>query len=110
SPEQARDPASAGPAADVYGLGATLYHAIQGEPPYGKGTNPAAILEKLDKGERCDEFAGSLSSTNIGLTDTIRRCMSPDPRDRFPEADALRAAFHDLLDGSADPSALLGPV
>ncbi|MFQ5750142.1 MAG: serine/threonine-protein kinase, partial [Planctomycetota bacterium] len=38
SPEQARDPTSVGPEADVYSLGATLHHALSGRPPFlGRG-------------------------------------------------------------------------
>jgi len=35
APEQARRAADAGPLADVYSIGAILYHALSGEPPYG---------------------------------------------------------------------------
>lgn len=35
APEQARRAADAGPLADVYAIGAMLYHMLSGEPPYG---------------------------------------------------------------------------
>ena len=35
APEQARRAADAGPLADVYSIGAILYHMLTGEPPYG---------------------------------------------------------------------------
>jgi len=35
APEQARRAADAGPLSDVYSIGAILYHALAGEPPYG---------------------------------------------------------------------------
>ncbi len=38
SPEQTRDPSGVGPEADVYSLGATLFHAMAGNPPFlGRG-------------------------------------------------------------------------
>jgi serine/threonine-protein kinase len=35
SPEQARKAADAGPLADVYSIGAVMYHMLAGQPPYG---------------------------------------------------------------------------
>jgi serine/threonine-protein kinase len=35
APEQARRAADAGPLADVYAIGAVVYHMLAGEPPYG---------------------------------------------------------------------------
>ncbi|HZU95336.1 MAG TPA: FHA domain-containing serine/threonine-protein kinase [Planctomycetota bacterium] len=98
APEQALDPANAGPKCDVYGVGATLYHALSGKPPYGKA-NPVAILDKLDKGEPPEDFEGSQSSANIGLTNVVRKAMEHDPAKRFADADALRDAFAALLAG-----------
>jgi hypothetical protein len=106
APEQAVDAGNAGPAADVYGVGATLYHALAGTPPYGKAT-PAQILEKLDRGEPPEEFEGSKSSANLGLTTVIRRAMEHDPRARYADADALRSAFRELISGPSRLGELL---
>src|SRR5579883_1145315 len=86
------------PKSDVYGVGATLYHALSGKPPYGKA-NPVAILDKLDKGEPPEDFEGSQSSANIVLTNVVRKAMEHDPAKRFADADALRDAFAALLAG-----------
>ncbi len=106
APEQAIDPGNAGPAADVYGVGATLYHALAGVPPYGKAT-PAQILQKLDRGEPPEEFEGSKSSANLGLTTVIRRAIEHDPKNRYADAEALRTAFRELIAGPSQLGELL---
>jgi hypothetical protein len=100
APEQALDPANAGPPADVYGVGATLYHALSGAPPYGLRTTPAQILEKLDRGEppAAPEIPGK-SPADVGLTAIVRRALEHDPAKRFPDAGALRAALSEVIDG-----------
>jgi tRNA A-37 threonylcarbamoyl transferase component Bud32 len=105
APEQARDPAAAGPAADVYGLGATLYHALSGSPPYGEGAAPGVILEKLDRGEPPAPFAGGAGSG--ALAAAIQRAMEHDPGKRFADGEAFRAVLLDLVDGSTDVAALV---
>ena len=49
SPEQHDGAAPVGPASDVYGLGATLYHVITGQPPFEGDL--AAIRQKVLAGE-----------------------------------------------------------
>ncbi|NIH88221.1 serine/threonine-protein kinase [Amycolatopsis granulosa] len=50
APELARgsDPA---PASDVFSLGATLYHALEGQPPYGNSSNQLALLYTAANGQ-----------------------------------------------------------
>ncbi|OZM71062.1 serine/threonine protein kinase [Amycolatopsis antarctica] len=50
APELARgaDPA---PSSDVFALGATLYHAIEGQPPYGDSSNQLALLYTAANGK-----------------------------------------------------------
>ncbi|MBK1788774.1 serine/threonine-protein kinase [Prauserella cavernicola] len=50
APELARG-ADPKPASDVFSLGATLYHAIEGLPPYGDSTNQLALLYAAASGK-----------------------------------------------------------
>ncbi len=50
APEVARGAPSGFPA-DVFSLGATLYAALEGTPPFGADQNPMAILHKVASGQ-----------------------------------------------------------
>lgn len=75
---------------DVYGCGATLFRAATGKPPYSH-TSPAELVQ----GRHADpsELAPHLSA---GLQLLLRRCLRPDPNDRYPTMAALREALADL--------------
>ena len=84
SPEQARGE-EATPAADVWGLGATLYAAVEGHGPYPDQTNALALLTRI-AAER------PTPPTQAGvLTEPIGRMLDPDPRSRWAMADAAHA-------------------
>ncbi|MCA1656085.1 MAG: serine/threonine protein kinase, partial [Pseudonocardiaceae bacterium] len=75
APEIARgaDPSRA---SDVFSLGATLYHAIEGQPPFGTNSNPLALLHAVASGNvPPPRNAGPLAPTLMSL-------MRVDPAER----------------------------
>ncbi|WUT65367.1 serine/threonine protein kinase [Streptomyces sp. NBC_00683] len=85
----------AGPAADVFALGATLAYTVTGRPPYGSG-DPAvvsyrAVHEDID-----------LEGVRPALAALIRECVAKDPADRpDPAAVIARCAVDTAL--ATDP-------
>jgi len=81
SPEQARDPALADVRSDIWSLGATLYHAVCGRPPFA-GSSTAEILSSVLYSPIPDplELRPELSR---GLGLVLRKCLSRDPGRRY---------------------------
>jgi eukaryotic-like serine/threonine-protein kinase len=72
-------------ASDVFSLGATLYHTIEGKPPFGTNTNPLALLHAVASGHvPAPHNAGSLEPTLMSL-------MKVDPNDRPTMKEAAEA-------------------
>jgi eukaryotic-like serine/threonine-protein kinase len=93
APEIARgdDPSRA---SDVFSLGSTLYHAIEGRPPFGTNSNPLALLHAVASGKvPPPRNAGALEPTLMSL-------MKVDPKDRptmKQAAEALSTAATQVL-------------
>ncbi|MBL8625392.1 MAG: protein kinase [Myxococcales bacterium] len=85
-PEQATG-APPDPRFDVYALGATLYHALTGTPPYGADLG-AAARARLAAGAP-PPLTTLAPDTPPALVAIVERAMARRPADRFPTALAL---------------------
>ncbi|OXM61747.1 MULTISPECIES: serine/threonine-protein kinase [Amycolatopsis] len=87
------------PAADLWGLGATLFCAVEGHPPYDADGDPLETIGKVVKGEVPRPSPGPLAPLITAL-------MAKEPRDRLPLAQ-VRRRLYPILEKA--PRVLFGP-
>jgi eukaryotic-like serine/threonine-protein kinase len=76
---------------DIYSLGATLFHAVAGRPPFDGETMSASDLRTLkDNPLKLKDVAPEVSRPTATA---IARMIAPDPRLRFASHDALILAL-----------------
>jgi serine/threonine protein kinase len=87
SPEQIRGAVDIGPPADIYGLGATLYHMVTGRVPF-EGKSPAEVMQRHLKSELVppDHLNPQLSA---GLSQVVEMMLAKSAKDRYPSAKEL---------------------
>ena len=99
APEQAAVPSDElGPPADVWGLGATLYEAVAGELPFGKGVRDSTQLEERFP-QLQDDPRELPARVPAALADSIMACLARDPAARPTPAelgDRLQLVLEDL--------------
>src|SRR5205085_661252 len=81
-----------GPAADLWALGATLYFAVEGRPPYDKGGSVPTMMAIVREPPRPPARAGALGPLLAALLDK-------DPEAR-PTAAFLRLWLTEVAGGS----------
>ncbi|MFI1681036.1 serine/threonine-protein kinase [Streptomyces sp. NPDC020607] len=88
SPERARGH-KPGPAADLWSLGGLLYAAVEGVPPYDKGSAIATLTAVMTEDVEQPVNAGPLEKVIYGL-------LAKDPEQRLDDAGA-RALLMDVI-------------
>ena len=84
-----------GPASDVWALGALLYSAVEGDPPFAAGGNALAVLNRIATTDPpVPPHAGP-------LTGVIAAAMRRDPVSR-PSADAIVGHLDAIVDVARD--------
>jgi eukaryotic-like serine/threonine-protein kinase len=101
APEQAKGEES-GPPADFWALGATMFYAVEGEPPFDRGTSIATLAAVVNDPPRPPRRAGA-------LTPLITALLSKDPGTR-PSGPELRAELGRLVAARPSPPSDVLPV
>jgi len=86
-PEQARGEA-VDERADVYAIGAMLYHVLAGLRPYAEASGAAEVLRRVIEGppKALSELAPEIPAELVAI---VNRAMAPLPSDRYPTAQGL---------------------
>lgn len=84
------------PAADLWGLGATLFAAVEGRPPYDVNGDPVATITEVVDGE-VPRPRGSGP-----VVDVITALMRKDPEARMP-LEEVRQRLRPLIEDPDDP-------
>ena len=101
APEQARGEES-GPPVDFWALGATMFYAVEGEPPFDRGTSIATLAAVVNDPPRTPRRAGPLGALITAL-------LAKDPGSR-PSGPELRAELSRLAAVPPSPPTEVLPV
>jgi hypothetical protein len=98
APEQIRDAKRAGPAADVYGLGATLFYALTGETILPPDAGPLAVFSTEPPAP------SSVSQRVPSALDLVcLKAVRLRPEERYPSAEAFAGALDEIVGDVAPP-------
>lgn len=97
SPEQVRGELNVGPQADIYSLGATLYHMVTGRVPF-EGKDPSEVMRKHLKAAPVppDQVNPKLST---GLCEVIEKMMAKRREERYQNCEDLLTDLHSVQKG-----------
>ena len=97
SPEQIRGEVDVDFRADIYGLGATMYHMVTGKVPFD-GPNPSAVMHKHLKSELVppDHINDHLTT---GISEIIEVAMAKDRNKRYANTADLIADLEAIVRG-----------
>jgi serine/threonine protein kinase len=97
APEQAIGAEAIGPAADIHALGAILYTALTGRPPF-QGTSALRTLEQVRIQDPVPP-RDLLPAVPLDLDTITLKCLQKDPRRRYASALALAEDLTRFLAG-----------
>jgi hypothetical protein len=108
APEQATHAACVGPAADIYSLGATLYHSLTGRPPFFAAS--AVETLRLARDEEAVPPRRLTPTVDRDLQTICLKCLEKQPTKRYASAAALADDLAAYLDGRDIRARPVGPL
>ncbi|MEM6672386.1 MAG: serine/threonine-protein kinase [Planctomycetota bacterium] len=90
--------------ADIYGLGAVLYHVLAGHAPYtkpGKRASRTAVLFALQQGP-CEPLEEVAPGAPQGVRAIVQKAMARSPLDRFQSMEEMGEAIRGYVEGRGD--------
>jgi hypothetical protein len=95
APEQILDFRNVKPTADLYSMGATLYHLLTGQYAYNFRREVDPFVTILE--EELVPIQARNATIRPALATAISRAMAKDPAQRFATAEAMRASLLDAI-------------
>lgn len=95
-PEQVKNARSADHRTDLYSMGALLYHALAGKPPYSDRTE-IQLMGQVLTGQLAPFDPTQNSAIPGPFSKLLARTLAPNPDDRFQTAEELETALGELI-------------
>jgi serine/threonine protein kinase len=87
--------------ADIYSLGAVLYHLIAGRPPFE--ANSQAVLMNQIYNQTPAPLTGMRAGVNQAVDEVLQKALAKNKNDRYPHWDAFAEALSDLVSSHKVP-------
>ena len=81
--------------ADIYALGAVLYHMIAGRPPFDAPSQ--AVMMNQIYNQAPTPLSGLRSGVHPAVDEVVLKALAKEPDDRFPNWDAFAQALSGLI-------------